>query len=385
MVNKILFQGITPETHLAAVRDVLMINDPQDIILSTAFMNQGGLLQIQDALRPVAAATTIIAGIRNGITSAQGLLTALEFGCTVFVVDTGSRDVIFHPKIYYSQSSTEARIVLGSANLTIGGLNSNIEASVVMALDLNSKDNADLVSDIRSKISGMRADYPQHVFQVTNAEGVALLLKTDRVVDESIVTAPRPSGLSDNRDLDTIPKMKLKTRPIRHPIISPISKEIVATTPVSASPAGDQLFLVWKSLPLTRRYLTIPNGPNTNPTGSMLFTKGAMADIDQRHYFRDHVFNDLDWHYDTANSRKHLERAEAQFRLIIRNIDYGVFTLRLSHNTRTDTKAYKQNNSMTQLHWGKVRSLVARKDLLDRTMYLYRHKTEQNLFVLEID
>lgn len=385
MVNKFLFQGITPETHLTAVRHVLMINDPQDIIFSTAFINRGGLLQIQDALKPVGAATTIIAGIRNGITSAQGLLTALEFGCTVLVVDTGSRDVIFHPKIYYSQSSTEARIVVGSANLTIGGLNSNIEASVVMALDLNTKDNADLVSDIRSKISGMQVDYPQHVFQVTNAATVAILLKTGRVVDESIVTAPIPRGSSSNRDLDTIPKMKLKTRPIKRPAISSVSKEIVATTPVSGTSAGDQLSLVWKSSPLTRRYLTIPKGANTNPTGSMLFTKGAMENIDQRHYFRDHVFNDLDWQHDKADSRKHLERAEAQFRLIIRNVDYGVFTLRLSHNTRTDTKAYEQNNSMTQLHWGQVRSLVAREDLLNRTMYLYRHETEKKLFVLEID
>ena len=110
-----------------------------------------------------------------------------------------------------------------------------------------------------------------------------------------------------------------------------------------------------------------------------------MENIDQRHYFRDHVFNDLDWQHDKADSRKHLERAEAQFRLIIRNVDYGVFTLRLSHNTRTDTNAKEQNNRMTQLQGGQVRSLVAHEDLLNRTMYLYRHETEKKLFVLEID
>ncbi len=387
MVSKILFQGVTPETHLSAVRHVLDIDDPQEIVFSTAFMNRGGLLQIRDALQPVAGATTIIAGIRNGITSAQGLLTAIEFGCTVLVVDTGSRNVIFHPKIYYSQSATTARIVLGSANLTIGGLNSNIEASVVMALDLGTKDDADLVADIQSKIAGMRADYPEHVFQVADADAVASLLEAGRVVDESIVAAPTPGGSSGNRDLDTIPKMKLKTQPIRRPAMPPVSEEIPApaAAPVPAAPVRDQLSLVWESRPLTRRYLTIPTGENTNPTGSMLFTKGAMEDIDQRHYFRDHVFDGLDWHHDTAIGKEHMERAEAPFRLIIRDVDYGVFTLRLSHNTRTDTAAYEQSNSMTQLHWGDVRPLVAREDLLDRTMYLYRDDTEQNLFVLEID
>lgn len=394
MGSKLLFQGITPENHLAAVRYVLSIHEPQEIIFSTAFMNRGGLLQIREALEPVAAVTTIIAGIRNGITSAQGLLTALEFGCTALAVDTGSRNVIFHPKIYFARNATTARLVLGSANLTIGGLNSNIEASVTMTLDLGMKDDADFVADILAKIAGMRGDYPEHVFTVADAAAVAMLLEAGRVVDESIVAAPTPGGSSGNRDLDTIPKMKLKTQPIKRPAMppaaapgagpaAPAAASVVA--PVPAASVRDQLALVWESRPLTRRYLTIPTGANTNPTGSMLFTKGAMDDIDQRHYFRDEVFSGLGWHHDIAPGKEHMERAEAQFRLVIRDVDYGVFTLRLSHNTRTDTAAYEQSNSMTQLHWGQARPLVAREDLLDRTMYLYRDETAPDLFVLEID
>ncbi len=360
-------------------------------------MNRGGLLQIRESLEPVAAVTTIIAGIRNGITSAQGLLAALEFGCTTFAVDTGSRNVIFHPKIYFARNATAARLVLGSANLTIGGLHSNIEASVTMTLDLGVRDDADFVADIQAKIAGMRADYPEHVFNVADAAAVTLLLEAGRVVDESIVPAPTPGGSSGNRDLDTISKMKLKTAPIKRPAMppavaapagpAPAPAAQAAVAPVPAAPVRDQLSLVWESRPLTRRYLTIPTGANTNPTGSMLFTKGAMDNIDQRHYFRDEVFNGLDWHHHTAPGKEHMERAEAQFRLIIRDVNYGVFTLRLSHNTRTDTAAYNQSNSMTQLHWGQARPLVAREDLLDRTMCLYRYRDEAdpNLFVLEID
>lgn len=375
------------------MRYLLAIPEPQEIIFSTAFLNRGGLLQIREALEPVASVTTIIAGIRNGITSAQGLLAALEFGCTALAVDTGSRNVIFHPKIYFSRNATAARLVLGSANLTIGGLNSNIEASVVMTLDLGVKDDADFVADILANIAGMRADYPEHVFTVADAAAVAVLLEAGRVVDESIVAAPTPGGSSGNRDLDTIPKMKLKTQPIKRPAMppapaasapaAPAAAPVVA--PVPAAPVRSRPALVWESRPLTRRYLTIPTGANTNPTGSMLFTKGAMDDIDQRHYFRDEVFSGLGWHRDTAPGKEHMERAEAQFRLIIRDVDYGVFTLRLSHNTRTDTAAYEQSNSMTQLHWGEARSLVAREDLLDRTMYFYRDETDPELFVLEID
>jgi len=393
MESKILFQGVTPETHLAAIRHVLAIPNPQAVIFSTAFMNRGGLMQIRESLEPVAGVTTIIAGIRNGITSAQGLVAALDFGCTVLAVDTGSRNVIFHPKIYFARNATTARLVLGSANLTIGGLNSNIEASVTMTLDLGVTDDADFLADIQAKIGGMRTDYPEHVFNVPDAATVALLLEAGRVVDESIVAAPTPGGSSDNRDLDNIPRMQLKTPPIQRPAMPRVAAPPAAAAPAAAPAAAlvpaaavrDQRALVWESRPLARRYLTIPQGPNTNPTGSMLFTKGAMDNIDQRHYFRDAVFNGLEWNYDTAPRKEHMERAEAQFRLIIRDVDYGVYTLRLSHNTRTDTSAYRRKNSMTQLHWGLARNLIAREDLLDRTMYLYRDETGPDLFVLEID
>ena len=120
--------------------------------------------------------------------------------------------MIFHPKISFARNATAARLVLGSANLTIGGLNSNIEASVTMTLDLCVKNDADFVANIQAKIAGKRADHPEPVFNVADAAAVALLLEAGRVFDESIVAAPTPGGSSGNRDLDTIPKIKLKRR-----------------------------------------------------------------------------------------------------------------------------------------------------------------------------
>lgn len=389
MGKSILFQGVTPETHLAALRHVLALPAPQEIIFSTAFMNRAGLAQIREALQPVAGVTTIIAGIRNGITSAQGMDAAIAYGCQTFAVDTGSRNVIFHPKIYFARSAMAARLVLGSANLTAGGLNSNIEASIIMALDLGQPDDAALAADVQAKVAGMMAEYPQHVFNVPDAAAVAALLASGRLVDETATPAPTPGGSSENRDLDTIPRMKLKTTAPRRPRVTaapaPAAPAPAPVAVVPAAPVREQLVLVWESKPLTRRYLTIPAAEDTNPTGSMLFTKGAVDDIDQRHYFRDVVFAGLPWHADTIPGKEHFDRTEAKFRLIIRDVDYGVFTLRLSHNTRTDTPAYAQRNSMTQLHWGEARPLIAREDLLERILYLYRDESAPDLFVLEID
>lgn len=112
---------------------------------------------------------------------------------------------------------------------------------------------------------------------------------------------------------------------------------------------------------------------------------GAWEGIDQRHYFRDEVFNALTWTLDTDPRTSHIERAEAQMRLIVKDVDYGVRTLHLSHNTLTTTRAYEQRNSMTSLHWGDARPLVAHEDLLDRVLRLYRETEDPTRFTLEID
>jgi HKD family nuclease len=385
MSKKIVFQGVTGDSHLAAVKQLLSIPNPDKILFSIAFMNQGGLWQIEDSILPLADRTTIIAGIRNGITSAQGLLAAIGYGCTTYAVDTGSRNVIFHPKIYFSRNADEARLILGSANLTIGGLSRNIEASISMTLDLSCEEDAEFVADIENKISAMIDEYQEHVFVVPDQDAVGLLLAAGRVVDESIVAAPTPGGSSGNRDLDTISKMRLKTTPIRRPVVTPVAPVASVSVPVPAVPVRKQLHLVWESGPLVRRDLTIPTGANTNSTGSMLFKKGAMENIDQRHYFRNEVFSALNWQKDTAAKTKHIERAEAKFRLIIRDVNYGVFTLKLSHNSKTDTASYRQGNSMMSLHWGDARPLIAREDLLGRVIWLYRAEIKPGIFVLEID
>jgi HKD family nuclease len=389
MAKSIIFQGVTQETHLTAVKHILSIPGPQRAIINAAFVLESGLRLLEEAIAPVAKNLTIIAGIRNDITSAQGLLTALEFGCRVFVVDTGSRSVIFHPKIYFAKNAGEARVIIGSANLTYGGLNSNIEASLLLTLPLSEPDNSAFVSELEGKIDSMLSEYDEHIFEV-NKDKVEELFATGRIVDEVIVRAPKPTGSSKNRDFDTVPRMKLRTTPVARPKVAALaitSSNAPASPPVSPTPisVGLKPKLVWQSSPLTRRYLNIPTGAKTNPTGSMLFTKGMMEEIDQRHYFRDDVFAGLNWANDTDPRRKHLERATAKFQLVIRNVDYGVFELRLTHNTRTDTASYEQSNSMTQLHWGTAHSLVAREDLLERTLSLYRDESDPGLFVLEID
>lgn len=145
----------------------------------------------------------------------------------------------------------------------------------------------------------------------------------------------------------------------------------------------EDYYLIWESKALTERDLNVPSGPGTHRTGSMLWKKGAVEGMDQRHFFRDEVFDGLDWLPDIR--RAHLERARANFEIVIKNLNYGKFMLKLTHNSSTTSKAYRQKNAMTQLHWGDALSIVAKRDLLGRAMLLYRKETNPPEFLIEID
>lgn len=389
MVARVVLQGVTADTHRAALRDLLALPGCTRAIVSTAFLTRGGVSQVADLLTAVAPVATVIAGIRNGLTSAQGFQAVLDTGCSAYAVDTATRQAIFHPKIYFTRSPNEARLLLGSANLTRGGLAANIEASVSMTLDLSAAGDLALANELEAKIDAMVAAYPVHVFAVPDAAAIAALVAGGRLVDESAVKPPAPPGTSADRDLDPLPKMPLQSPQPAPPAPEPAAPAVVApVAPAGVTPAApisEQLELVWESNALTRRDLTIPTNPNSNPTGSMLFKKGAVQNIDQRHYFRDNVFNALPWAFDTAAGRTHIERTTAAFRLVIKDVNYGVFQLGISHNTLTNTSAYLQFNGMTHLHWGAAREFVAKPDLLGRVLLLYRDVQHPDRFVMEID
>jgi hypothetical protein len=236
----------------------------------------------------------------------------------------------------------------------------------------------------------MPSAYPDHVVKVSGIADLDKMLAAGRVVDEMALPPPRPSTSASSGSGDTLPRIKLKVKPLRRtptktkavPKKSKIAKTsgAVPTTPASAS--GVDLELVWESKPLTRRDLTIPAGKQTNQTGSVNLDKGLLEDtVDHRHYFRDEVFAHLKW---TPRS-KTVEEAFAKFHLVLKGISYGEYDLAIRHSTSKTSTSYKQKNAMTRLSWGPMREFVARPDLIERTLALYRDRVDPKRFVLEID
>ena len=381
-----------------ALQHVLALPKLDEAILSVAFVTASGLAAVEETLAGIARRTTIFAGIRNGITSAQALRKCLDLGCAIHIVDTGARSVLFHPKIHLSKSAIEARLLAGSANLTGGGLTSNVEASIAIELDLKIASDREFLNEVRETSLGILEHRQSgNVASISSPDQIQQLLESGRVVDEGRVPRSIAVGSAFGSSGDAVPRMSLKTGRVADYRTQPMNQlrrqvrqndgRPPRQSPATHAATAGGLDLVWLSGPLTRRDLNIPTGSTTHATGTMLFKKGAWRDIDQRHYFRQEVFNHLDWKFDDKSGREHLERAEAWFQIVVSGVNRGLHRLEVSHNTRTDTPTYRQGNSMTALHWGTARPLVAQESLLDRTIQLYKDSDdpEGNSFILEID
>jgi len=392
---ELILQAVNNTTHAAAVRTLLRCIRADSVLISVGFVRESGVEAIEAAIRPVAARARFFVGIRNEITSVQGIKRLLGLRAQIYAVDTGSRHTIFHPKLYLAVDNGQAaRLIVGSANLTHQGLHNNIEASTLITLDLDDAHDRAFVEQTTQKFDELLQRFPQHVFRVANDAAADDLFEEGRLVDETIIRAPLVTSAVRKGSRDPLPRMNLhqvaRPRGMR-PIPRPAAPRRAAraaqgaaaqAVPVPAISLSDY-YLVWTSKALKKRDLNVPTGPTTNRTGSMNWKKGAMENIDQRHFFRDEVFAALTWTPDARHP--HLERARAEFELAVKNLNYGKFMLQLTHNTLRNTETYRQNNAMTQLHWGLALPVVARRDLLGRTMYLYRKDRNPPEFLIEID
>ncbi len=387
----LVVQGLTSRFHADELRKLLSKSECKRVLASVAFVREDGVAALAGELKVACKVTTFFVGIRNGVTSVQGLRRLVELGLRVFAVDTASRGLIFHPKLFLVEGLSRAAVLIGSANLTFPGLHNNIEAGVILDLNLSVAADKKFLANLVKTLEDLPLRFPEHVFQVKDLAAVEALFEEGRLLDEDVAEPPPVTAYVRTGARDSLKPMKLPRHappPRKHAKVKIKPKGGPQAQPSQlhekAPPEpGSGFLLVWESRGLTERDLNVPKGDGTHATGSMLWKKGAAEGIDQRHFFRDEVFAGLDWQRDP--SLPHYERTQADFFLVVKGINCGKFTLRLSNNSDTTTRTYEQKNAMTQVHWGKALSLVAKRDLLGRIISLYRKESNPPEFLIEID
>ena len=386
-----LLQGLSEtEDHYAALDRLLNLPEVNKCLISVAFMNMAGASMVVDKLAMLSDRLNLFVGIRNGVTSKQSVEVLIENGISPICVDTATQAFIFHPKVYLAQNQVAATLITGSANFTSGGLVKNIEASLVVDLDLALTEDMILVEKVIQDFGELQSRYPENVFQLDDTYDLDELVNQGLLVDETIQlhrVSAQALGLINRTEQRPCMKTNVRKIKVRKQVKEKKSVSIWTSFFDASSVEVINKQLLWKSGPLTRRDLNIPTGTNTHATGSMLLKIGDPSqDFDQRHYFRDTVFANANWNFDSRPQYKHIERCVVRFRVVIKGIDYGVHELKISHNTRTDTETYRQKNSMTQIHWGEVvKPLIAHEDLLKGRLCIYAPEPGTDVFTLIFD
>lgn len=378
-----LLQGIEKDdNHQNRIVNILM-KDQDRIIIYSAFVRERSIVDIKDELERNRGKVTAVVGIRNGITSSQGIKCLLSAGVTVYAVDTGSPIHIFHPKTLVAVNSKDdkADVMIGSANFTPGGFLSNIENSVFLELDLKDTDDKAFLDSFFSGYDHLLNDHTDdNVIPIDSDAVVTDLLNEGRIIDET--TAPKISSVGNNSNgKKGIKRMSLQLG--KHRVTRTRSTVVPTKSAVIiGSSFSGGVTEVWKSKELKERDLTIPSGSGTNPTGSMLLKKGAY-DIDQQQYFRNDVFVGLNW-APKAGKPTYFEYATAKFHFLIDGIDNGTYSLSMKYDSRTNTASYLQRQPNVHLSWGDAKDIIRNENLLGQIMHLYRVDGKTDEFVIEI-
>ena len=125
---------------------------------ATAFVKRSGTRHVAAALAAFSRMShaEIVAGIDHRGTSSEGLQELMDAVSPrgQVIVFHNRLPFTFHPKVYLFKSSTAADIVVGSGNLTEGGLFTNYEAALRLVLDLTDCEQVAVLLSIERVLDG---------------------------------------------------------------------------------------------------------------------------------------------------------------------------------------------------------------------------------------
>ncbi|WP_455590744.1 phospholipase D-like domain-containing protein [Bacteroides sp.] len=146
-------QGLNPANDTTTgnyVINSLVSGEYNSFRAFVAFVSMGGLRNIIDELLHFindGGSVKLYVGVDLNGTSKEALEHLLENNIETYIVYS-SNNIVFHPKIYLFESDERKRIIIGSSNLTSGGLFQNMEASICVDFDDNNDNGNTFLSNI---------------------------------------------------------------------------------------------------------------------------------------------------------------------------------------------------------------------------------------------
>jgi len=359
-----------------------------ELKIAVAWAKQSGLGRVFDALeefRRAGGKVTLIVGVSEGGATKEGLKLALDIADEAYVFHDPRRT--FHPKVYYASSSGARSLMVGSSNLTAGGLSWNYEAS--LWIDWDAVEGVDVTDSVESWFAALLD------------EGDSCSPLTDDLIKD--LEASRDIFIGSEDRSRRVPQKKLETpedndssiaatinglfKAVRAGLRSlpPLSPRFTSKTgangaakttanpklqvPVPTSvqqparngaapfPLSDVQRRWFKKMDHTAAQQ--PKGKHSNPTGNLRLSQED-ADINHKIYFRNDFFAGLPWS-PTPNKTTEQE-VQVTFHTWIDGQDLGPVEIRISHDPN---RISGQGNVPTVLHWGPLGRILRGINYID--------------------
>jgi hypothetical protein len=349
---------------------------PNRLRIAVAWGKRSGIRRVRpyfDTWRANGGAIQLVLGLSEGGATRQGLEEALDSADSVHLFhDISGRT--FHPKVYLAETADSTNLLVGSNNLTAGGVYFNYEAAIsvrVLADDLGASavmtqthawfdrlladqeccrelTSANLPvllsnpayrigdEDQGRRATGGEADAPEETDTVTPSADEAPILFFDKSLSAKKKNRHDPVVMVSARTLTT------PAAPATNPAQgTPATSSSTSPTPTSlATPV-----MRW-SKRLAGTDAQQPPGASTSPTYNLRLAKAQHA-IDITTYFR-HDFFDADlWNPDPAIPN--LEYTTVDMEVSVYGVVRGTYPFRVDHNLG---RVADQGNVPTVLKWG---------------------------------
>jgi len=311
----------------------------------------------------------VLVGVDEGGATVEGLEIAIDLFDTAHVFhDPGGRT--FHPKIYVVEGAVRATAIVGSGNLTRGGLFTNYEGAVVADLDLGVDDDARYLSEIRAYYDRLMAvdgacklltvglidDLKEDPKIVVTSEakqnrgGRGRASGKSKLFGEAAVKGllgapPLPAGGAVEEDGDAGDDFAVGVQQVPGG----------ATLATAGGPEAQPELRWWKKLTISDAHRKPPPSHQRN---YVALTK-AQFDIDWRTWFRDELLGELNWSTEPMSSGQSKEVTVVRFAVYVDGKHLGDRNLRFDHAPH---RIAGQNNAPTYLNWSSMLTIIESKD-----------------------
>jgi HKD family nuclease len=394
----------------ALLHESLSSDEYNSFVAISAFVSKAAIDGLEEKLLRVKNSYDLIqfiVGVDQKVTTKEALEAILSLEVSSFIFyHTGS--TIFHPKVYLFESPTQQRLIVGSSNLTLQGLFSNVESSVVLDFS-SSVEDARLFQEIKNQIPLLlRLDDPN--LQPLTSQLIQKLVE-DKVVPtesdrkklyeqvdpkNSLVSETEPTDFDQSTSddiLSVFPKRRVPRIPFEYRKSGSLRdrhKEDHLKAGIASDPQGQyeettggNFSLVWRKTKMDNSSVEIPNSSSTNPTGGLRLVQAKYKVdgkvIDQTSYFRNRVFGRLNWSIDRSK-RVHYEITRANFDVYILGNFIGRHLLQIRHKPSGEAG---QGNYTTSISWGSLSQTIRAAQLGGKTLHLYEDINNQNVYKLE--